>query len=61
MNHQYLEDTYAALARKIDELCEKQSELFLAKLVILLAHKNGDAGDVQECIDGAPASLIAKE
>ena len=57
MNHQDLENTYAALALKIDEVGETNSELFLAKLVILLAHKIGDADEVQKCIDDAAKSM----
>lgn len=57
MNHADLENTYAALALKIDEVGESQSELFLAKLVLLLAHKNGDADEVQALINEAAASL----
>ena len=57
MKHEDLENIYAALAQKIDDVGEEQSELFLAKLVLLLAHKNGDAGEVQACIDDAAASL----
>ena len=57
MNHPDLERTYASLALKIDEIGEAQSELFLAKLVLLLAHKNADANEVQECIDDAAVSL----
>lgn len=57
MNHADLETTYAALATKVDEVGQGQSELFLAKLVLLLAHKSGDVGEVIECIDGAAASL----
>lgn len=57
MNHADLEATYAALALKIDEVGTDQSELFLAKLVLLLARKNGDLAEVQECIDSAAASL----
>lgn len=57
MNHPDLERTYASLALKIDEVGEARSELFLAKLVLLLAHKNGDADEVQECIDDAAVSL----
>ena len=57
MNHQDLEDTYASLALKIDEVGETRSELFLAKLVLLLAHKNGDAAEIRKCIDDAAASL----
>lgn len=58
MNHTDLENTYAALALKIDEVGEAQSELFLAKLVLLLAHKNGDADEVQALINDAATSLI---
>ena len=57
MSHEDLENTYAALALKIDEVGEAQSELFLAKLVLLLAHKNGDADEVQALINDAAASL----
>lgn len=57
MKHQDLEDTYALLARKIDEVGEGKSELFLAKLALLLAHKNGNAAEVRQCIDEAAASL----
>ena len=57
MNHHDLENTYAALALKIDAVGKDQSELFLAKLVLLLAHKNGDADEVQKSIDDAAASL----
>ncbi len=57
MNHQDLERTYAALALKIDEVGEARSELFLAKLVLLLAHRNGDADEVEACIDDAALSL----
>lgn len=58
MNHADLETTYAALALKIDEVGEQQSELFLAKLALLLAQKNGDVDEIQSCIDGAAASLL---
>ena len=57
MNHQDLENTYAALALKIDEVGETNSELFLAKLVLLLARKIGDADEVQKCIDDAAKSM----
>lgn len=57
MNHQDLEDTYASLARKIDEVGQARSELFLAKLVLLLAQRNGDVNEIQKYIDDAAASL----
>lgn len=55
MNHADLENIYTALARKIDEVGEAHSELFLAKLVLLLAHKNGDVDEVQALINAASA------
>lgn len=57
MNERDLENVYAALATKIDEVGEGQSELFLAKLALLLAHRNGDVEDVRRCIDDAAVSL----
>lgn len=59
MNHQDLERTYESLAATIDTVGEANSELFLAKLVLLLAHHNGDADQVQTCIDDAAQSLLA--
>ncbi len=59
MNKQDLETVYAALAAKIDAVGDAQSELFLAKLALLLAHRIGNAEDVETCIDEAAASLIA--
>lgn len=60
MNHADLETTYESLARKLDEIGETNSELFLAKLVLLLAHTNGDANQVQQLIDEAAATLSAE-
>jgi len=57
MNHADLEKTYESLARKIDEVGEDKSELFLAKLVLLLAHANGDVEEVQRLIKDAAESL----
>lgn len=57
MNHSDLEYTYAALALKIDEVGETNSELFLAKLVLLLAQRNGDADEVKSLIDNAALSI----
>ena len=56
MDHSDLERIYASLAVKIDEVGEENSELFLAKLVLLLAQINGDADAVHLCIDEAAAS-----
>ena len=57
MAHSDLEKTYASLALKIDEVGEAHSELFLAKLVLLLVQKHGDTDEVQQCIDAAAVSL----
>lgn len=57
MNHTDLETTYESLALKIDQIGEKNSELFLAKLVLLLAHANGNVEHVQQLIKEAGASF----
>ncbi len=57
MNHSALEDVYAALALKIDELGPENSELFLAKLALLLAQKNGDVDEIRQCINDAALSI----
>ncbi len=58
MNQSDLEATYAAIAHKIDEIGEDQSELFLAKLALLLAYKAGKLDEILDCIDEAGTSLI---
>jgi len=58
MNHTDLETTYESLALKIDQIGEKNSELFLAKLVLLLAHANGNVEHVQHIFHtNAPSHL----
>ena len=59
MNKQDLETVYAALAVKIDAVGTARSELFLAKLALLLANRNGNIKDVETCIDEAAASLVS--
>jgi len=56
MTQAELEIIYESLACKIDEVGE-HSELFLAKLVLLLAKHNDDADRVRQFIDCAAASL----
>ncbi len=60
MEHQDLEDIYTTLALKIDDVGKEHSEVFLAKLILLLAHKNGDADEVKRCIDAAAKDIVAK-
>jgi len=52
-----LEKTYQSLALNIDKIGEDNSELFLAKLVLLLAHESGNFEEVQQHINNAAASL----
>jgi hypothetical protein len=59
MNPHDLENIYAALALEIDAVGKENSAVFLAKLVLLLAHKNADPEDVQESIKDAAVSLRA--
>lgn len=57
MNEADLEQVYEAVARKVDTVGAAQSELFLAKLVLLLTHRHGDVDEVLACIDDAAANL----
>ncbi|MBT9487574.1 MAG: DUF2783 domain-containing protein [Rubrivivax sp.] len=52
-----LESTYDALAEAIDQAGATQSELMLAKLVLLLAQELGDAARVQALMQTALADL----
>lgn len=57
MNHHDIESIYEALATRIDAVGEANANLFLAKLVLLLAQSNGDADRVRHLIDSAAESL----
>lgn len=57
MNHADLEKIYEALALKTDEVGKQQCEIFLAKLALLMAYKNGNVDEVLNCIDEAADSL----
>lgn len=48
-----LEQVYDALAEGIDRATPEKSELFLAKLALLLANEIGEAATVRRCIDAA--------
>ena len=48
---------YEAIALKIDDLGEEKSELFLAKLSLLLANEIDDLSIVLKAIDDAALSL----
>lgn len=60
MSPEDLEKTYESLALTIDKVGKDNSELFLAKLVLLLAQENGNFEDVHQHIDNAAVSLIEK-
>ena len=57
MTDKKLEMVYEAIAMKIDDLGEKKSELFLAKLSLLLANEIDDLSIVLKAIDDAALSL----
>ncbi len=52
-----LEKTYELLAQKIDQVGPEQSQVYLAKLALLLAHRLGDMRLVKACIEDAALSL----
>lgn len=57
MTPQDVETVYEALAQKIDALAPEQTEMFLAKLALLLAHDFPDASPVLERIEEAAQNL----
>ncbi len=57
MDQNDLETAYEALAQKIDAISVEQTELYLAKLALLLAKEVGNLPRVLDCIDGAAKSL----
>ena len=57
MTDNKLELVYEAIALKIDNLGEEKSELFLAKLSLLLANEIDDLSIVLKVIDDAALSL----
>ncbi len=57
MDQNDLETAYEALAQKIDAISVEQTELYLAKLALLLAKEVGNLTRVLDCIDGAAKSL----
>ena len=57
MTENKIEIVYEAIANKIDNLGEEKSNLFLAKLSLLLANKIEDTSFVLKAIDDASLSL----
>ena len=60
MTQAQLEQIYASLARKVDQIGPECSELFLAKLALSMAHEWGDVDGVERCIVDAARSLEAE-
>jgi hypothetical protein len=56
-----VERIYEALAEKLDAVGQEKSELFLAKLALLLSHDIGDAGRVLKLIEEAGHHLDASD
>lgn len=56
-----VEIVYDALATNIDTLGAEKSELFLAKLALLLAHELGNASRVLELVDEAGRNLAVAD
>ena len=57
MTENKIEIVYEAIANKIDNLGEEKTNLFLAKLSLLLANKIEDTSFVLKAIDDASLSL----
>lgn len=57
MSPEELEQTYEALARQIDAVGPEKSELFLAKLALLLANRIGSADVVAGLVAEASHNL----
>ena len=57
MTENNIEIVYEAIANKIDNLGEEKTNLFLAKLSLLLANKIEDTSFVLKAIDDASLSL----
>lgn len=52
-----IEAIYDAIATKIDQVGNELTELYLAKLALLLAEATGDRKTAMKCISDAAAAL----
>jgi hypothetical protein len=57
MTHATLEDVYTRLAEGIDIHGPEQSEMFLAKVCLLLSEELGDAGRALALIEAAQINM----
>ena len=52
-----MEEIYESLARKIDKFGKEKSDIFLAKLVLLLSKKFTNLEEIMKCIEEASLDL----
>jgi hypothetical protein len=52
-----MEEIYESLATKIDAIGKEKSDIFLAKLVLLLSKKFTDLEEIMKCIEEASLDL----
>ena len=52
-----MEESYESLATKIDAVGQEKSDIFLAKLALLLSKKFTDLEEIMKCIEEASLDL----
>ena len=57
MTDSEMEEIYESLATKIDAIGKEKSDIFLAKLVLLLSKKFTDLEEIMKCIEEASLNL----
>lgn len=57
MTDSEMEEIYESLATKIDAIGKEKSDIFLAKLVLLLSKKFTDLEEIMKCIEEASLDL----
>ena len=57
MTDSEMEEIYESLATKIDAFGKEKSDIFLAKLVLLLSKKFTNLVEIMECIEEASLDL----
>ena len=57
MTDSEMEEIYESLATKIDAIGKEKSDIFLAKLVLLLSKKFTDLEEIIKCIEEASLDL----
>lgn len=57
MTNSEMEEIYESLATKIDAFGKEKSDIFLAKLTLLLSKKFTDLEEIMKCIEEASLDL----